>query len=47
MEAFIKNMWVLRRITSTQVNAFATKGIITKAQAKVILACTQVALDNT
>lgn len=42
MYGFILNMWVMSRITATQVQAFVSKGYITQAEADMIIATPQV-----
>jgi hypothetical protein len=43
MYNFILNMWVMKRITEEQVQAYVVKGFITQEQANMILATPQVA----
>lgn len=39
---YLKNMWVMRRITAQQVQAAVTKGYITQAEANEILSTPQI-----
>ena len=41
MYGFILNMWVMNRITITEVQAYVSKGYITQAEADMILATPQ------
>ncbi len=41
MYNFILNMWVMKRITEEQVQAYVVKGYITQEQANMILATPQ------
>lgn len=41
MYGFILNMWIMGRITATQVQAYVTKGYITQEEANMILATPQ------
>jgi len=43
MYGFILNMWIMGRITATQVQTYVTKGYITQEEANMILATPQVA----
>jgi len=43
MYGFILNMWIMKRITATQVQAYVTNGYITQEEADMILATPQVA----
>lgn len=42
MYDFIKNMWIMRKYTTTQIATCVTKGYITQAQADEIMAMPQV-----
>jgi len=41
MYKFIYNMWIMKRITAEQVQAYADKGFITQEEANTILATPQ------
>lgn len=41
MYSFILNMWIMKRITATQVQTYVTKGFITQEEADMILATPQ------
>lgn len=41
MFAFIKNMWVFKKVTEQQVRSYAQKGFITQQEADQILATPQ------
>lgn len=43
MYQFLLNMWIMKKITETQVQNAVTKGYITQEQANMILATPQVA----
>jgi hypothetical protein len=43
MYGFILNMWVMKRIEETHVQAYVTKGYITQEEAEMILATPQAA----
>ena len=38
MYQFLLNMWIMNRLTETQVNAAVTKGYITQEEANMIIA---------
>lgn len=42
MYQFILNMWIMRRITETQVQQYVTNGFITQEEANMILATLQI-----
>ena len=42
MYNFVLNMWVMKRITTGQVQMYVTKGYITQTEADMILATPQV-----
>lgn len=42
MYSFIRNMWILKKITADEVSIFVSKGLITAAEAKTIKAEKQV-----
>lgn len=42
MYQFILNLWIMRRITSEQVQTYVSLGYITQAEADMILATPQV-----
>lgn len=39
---FLTNMWIMRRITETQIQTAVTKGYITQEEANIILATPQI-----
>jgi hypothetical protein len=38
---FLLNMWVMSRVTETQINSYVVKGFITQEEANMILATPQ------
>ena len=42
MYQFILNMWIMKTVTETQVNALVTKGRLTAEEAAIILATPQI-----
>ena len=42
MYTFILNMWIMGRVTTTQVAAYVTRGYITQAEADMILATPEI-----
>ena len=46
MYDFIKNQWIMRKYTTTNIANCVTKGYITQAQADVILATPQVEVST-
>ena len=43
MYQYLLNMWVMRRVTGTQIDAFVAKGYISREEADAIIATPQVA----
>ena len=43
MYQYLLNMWVMRRVTGTQIDAFVARGYISQTEADTIIATPQVA----
>ncbi len=41
MYKFVYNMWIMKRITDEQVQAYADKGILTQEEVNIILSTPQ------